>query len=162
MAALQDVLSALYLTLSGSINCISGQAATISSLSGELDGLKNLVMGGIDYEAIQDTIVFNSKPAITTLSGDTSYELEDGKCYRAELSYDADFILPDVSDANVWHELNLTVKFDGAYLATFKDTLNHELTPLDENEWDNGDVVQYLCRYENYLSKWVIMPVRVS
>jgi hypothetical protein len=106
-------------------------------------------------------IPYVAKPKITTLDGRTEYVLYDGRIYSTVLVADVDFVLPDITDLTILHEIIVTCKFNGQYYARFKDGNGVYITPMDTNYWDVNDVVQYLCRYEPLLSKWVIMQMKL-
>ena len=110
-----------------------------------------------------NTITFIQRPKISTLSGSTAYELEIGKIYNCTIVADTSFGLPEVTDDSRFYEILMTVKYSGGtWHCTFKDYHNNTLTPLDNNEWSSGDVVQYMIRYEAFLGNWVVMQVKVG
>ena len=66
------------------------------------------------------------------------------------------YTLPDVDDATVAHAIILTVDFSNVQSIAFVDEDSETIAPLDDLTILAGDVVQYLCWYDNLQSKWVI------
>ena len=118
-----------------------------------------------DPEEQQDdnAITFIQRPKIISLVGSTSYTLEVSKIYNCVVNADTIFNLPEVIDESRFCEILMTVKFSGGtWNCTFKDHGGNTLTPLDNNEWSSGEVVQYMIRYEAFIHNWVIMQVKVG
>ena len=184
---LSDTLSGLYdiaLRLNQKIDAcsgnVSGSDGTITDLN--IEGLSSLIeslsglqqqleqgQGGQQQEEVIEVddgdIVYSVHPTVIVLSGDTSYELENDKFYRCSISDDTTFELPTVqsNDLTELHEIYLVTFFQTADEVTFiNSATNAAVTPLDENEWDPYDVVQYICRYEPYVSGWVIIPSKIA
>ena len=155
---LSNVLSSLY-------QGVSGVYENFLDYDDELSGLLSAVQAiDIDAQGESETIAYSVKPKIITLAGSTTYALEDSKIYNTVLVADTTFTLPAIEDLSILHEIILTVKFDGnPWYATFRDSSNNEISTMDggNNYWSAGDVVQYLCRYEPFLLKWVVMPMKL-
>lgn len=148
--------------------CLSGLLSGLTKVNGNLvkyeDEMNELLytLGTYNLDE-EDAKMGYSIRYIDDLAGKSTYELKNG-IYRTALTQDTTFILPDVADTTYMHEILLTVKIDSAVplYITFKDESNNVITPMDVNEWDDGDVVEYLCRYESFLQKWCVMPMKMS
>lgn len=102
----------------------------------------------------------NSLQTFTVIESGNLYTLSDNTFYKTTVAYEnTTFRLPNVESNGIVHEIIIVCKFNSAYATIFTDASNNILQVDDINEWDSGDVVQYYCRYEEYLSRWVIMPI---
>lgn len=160
------MLQTLYTTISGIVDGLSGVHSNFKEYDAELSGLlstvgqvHDLIVNGA---ATMDVINYNTNTRITTLAGSTSYILEDAHIYRCELIDDTTFFMPEILNEDVFHEIVLSVKFPTVYYTSFKLQDSTALTINGQNDWDPGDVVQYMIRYESLLTqKWQITPVKI-
>lgn len=166
--------SSLYNTLSGLLQCSDkinknfvDYDAQLSAILQYIDEIEESATSyePEDPEEQQDdnTITFIQRPKIVSLSGSNSYELEISKIYNCVVTSDTTFNLPEVVDESRFYEILMTAKYSGGtWHCTFKDYDNNTLTPLDNNDWSSGEVVQYMIRYEAFIHNWVIMQVKVG
>ena len=158
--ALQSSLFGLFGAVKGVNSNFLRYDASLSSLMSQLSGMQEQLDNA--PEISQDTMVYTIKPTYTILSGDNEYSLQDSKFYRSVIVEDTTFSLPAIEDENTLHEINLTIKLSGIYYLTFEDANGENVETMDVNAWDTGDVVNYVCRYEPFLSKWCIVPVQLN
>ena len=72
------------------------------------------------------------------------------------------YILPDVSDASVEHCIILTVKFVNTVSLAFQDTSGATVSTWNDVMIEDGDVIEYLCKYDPLQAKWVIFAGRMN
>ena len=152
MTVLSECLSGVFTGISGVNRNFIKYDTDLAELLSE--------MSDIDEDP-QDARMTFSKRWIDTLTGSTQYTLSDG-IYQIELGADTTFILPTPEDLTIFHEIVITAKYTNQYDVTFKDGNNTTLSTLTSNDWDVNDVVEYLCRYENFLNKWCIMSMKMN
>ena len=66
------------------------------------------------------------------------------------------YTLPDVADVTVEHCVILTVKFTNVVSLAFHDASGNTIAPWNTITIVQNDVVEYLCKYDQMQSKWVI------
>ena len=170
--ALNNVLSGMHGNISGLYLHIAENDSNISSLLPYVIAFREYLDGQEGSELPDITPVdpnqgsgegqqaVNSLQTFTTLESASLHTLSDNTFYKTIVAQEnTTFKLPNVSNNGVVHEIVIVCKFNSAYATLFTDASNNILQVDDINEWDTGDVVQYYCRFEEYLSKWVIMPI---
>jgi len=149
----------LYSCLSGLLYGVSGVNDNFKEYDKSLSGFLTMI-GELDVDPIEQRMAY-SRRFIDDLTGSSSYTLTDG-IYRSVISQDTTFVLSTPEDTSILHEILITVKFTDVYYVTFKDASNNTIDTTDLNDWDQNDVVEYLCRWESFLNKWVVMPMKVG
>ena len=100
---------------------------------------------------------------VTIPSEVNEYELSVEGVYqhRPQANSQPVYYLSNVTDETVTHEIVLSVMFSGsAYSYLFIDANDEIITPLSEPEiTEEYTVITFLCRWENLLHRWTIMPV---
>lgn len=145
----------LYTILSGLLTLGQNLHQEFSDLNDDLEPL-------LDFPVVNGEISYNVSTSVNILSGEITYSLEDNKIYRTELNNDTTFVLPQIDNVDIFHEIVMSIKFNNSCSAIFEDYQGNALTPMNDDQYYADDVVQYLLRYENYLSKWCIMSVKMS
>lgn len=154
-----DSSSNLYCCLSGLLSGLSGVHRNFKIYDEDLADLYAAV-GEIDVSPSESRMGY-SRRYIEDLTGASTYTLEDG-IYRTAVSQNTTFVLSDPEDDTIFHEILITVKFNNVYNVIFKDGNGNTLETQGTNAFDQNDVVEYLCRYESFLSKWCIIPMKVG
>lgn len=98
--------------------------------------------------------------SITTIPASTSsYTLTEGTFEQAPNATPT-FVLPEITDTSVVHTIKLTIKTKtGVTSVNFKDSGNQAVTPETiDGTVEAGDLVEYTCKYESLLDKWVVYP----
>lgn len=173
--ALNNVLSGLHGNISGLYTHIADNDVVISGILPYVLAFRNYLDGQEGSEAPEITPTdpnqgsgqsgegqqaINSLQTFTNLESASLHTLSDNTFYKTIVAQEnTTFKFPNVSNNGVVHEIIIVCKFNSAYATLFTDASNNILQVDDINEWDAGDVVQYFCRFEEYLNKWVIMPV---
>ena len=102
---------------------------------------------------------------VTTIPASTTeYTLYD--CTQAENGHSWQYLhtpasapaytLPDVSDTTVEHCVIITVEFANVLSLAFRDPRGNVISPWNSLSIVQGDVVEYLCKYDPIQSQWVI------
>lgn len=151
--------------------CLSGLLSGLTCVNKNFveydDNLVDLLLklGQMNMSPADERMSYSTR-TITDLTGSGPFSLALDFIYRITITEDTTFILPNISDVSLMHEILITVKFNHGnnypLYVTFKDSQNNTIEPMDINDWDDGDVVEYLCRYESLLGKWCIMPMKMS
>ena len=72
------------------------------------------------------------------------------------------YTLPNVDDTSVEHCVILTVKFTSTISAVFQDESGNTIATANEVPVSEGDVVEYLCKYDPLQSKWVVFGYHLN
>ena len=137
----------------------AAQAYAIDPRVDNNNGYGAIVPSNLDY-AVRSVL-----PNVTVIPAATSeYSLLDSSATTNSHSWVYEhapeaaptYTLPDVTNESVLHTIILTVDFTSVQTCSFEDSEGTIIAPLDSLDITAGDVVEYLCRYDNLQEKWVI------
>lgn len=136
-------------------------AAPINDLSPDDDSQPSI---NVPYLLGNITIPGGYRHEIVTIPSEVNeYELSVEGVYqhRPQANSQPVYYLPNVTDETVTHEIVLSVLFSGnLYSYLFIDGNDEIVVPLTEPMIsEERTVIVFLCRWENLLHRWTIMPV---